>query len=61
MKIGLAFAIFSDIHRDDVSVEEKLEAIKTINGLETHNGVAKRYFIEVIDWLLERERSNEIE
>lgn len=63
MKAGDAYIIFHNIGNKDlkkkdgapVTEEERMEAIRLIADLPTHNGVKKDAMVEAIRYLLERE------
>lgn len=63
MKAGDAYIIFCNIGNKDmkkkdgapVTEEERMEAIRMIADLPTHNGVTKDAMVGVIRFLLERE------
>ena len=54
MNIGKATGIFMNIETDKYTVIEKGQAILQVIQMPTHNGIAKRYFLEVIWWLMQR-------
>lgn len=44
MSKGMAVAIFKDIYTTVATEEEKMESIKMVLSMETHNGITKRDF-----------------
>ena len=52
MNIGKAVAIFTNIDREDISLEEKGTAIYEVLKMPTHDGIRKDRMLKVIDWLL---------
>lgn len=53
MSIGTARWIFERINQGPYTDEEKLEAIKNVVGMETHNAIKKADMVTAIRWLLE--------
>ena len=51
MSIGKAVVIFEQIESDVYTDAEKLTAIRTVLGMETHNGVAKDLILKAFGWL----------
>ena len=51
MPIGKATAIFKNINDDKHSASEKIEAIKTVINMETHNSITKDDLIRALDWM----------
>lgn len=47
-----ARAIFQNIYLGEATTEEKVDAIKKVVGMETHNSFTKQEFINALDWLL---------
>lgn len=54
MEIGRASAIFKNICNSEAEECEKLEAIKTVCGMETKNSFTKQEIINTLNYLLER-------
>ena len=56
MTIGKAVAIFERIGsfklQDDVTDQEKIEAIETVLSMETFNGITKMNMVRVMIWML---------
>lgn len=52
MKVGRAIVIFTNIKKETCSEMEKVQAIKRVLEMPTHNGITKSEMVEVIDWLL---------
>lgn len=52
MLIGKAIAICEDIGADKWSATEKIEAVRTMASMATHNGVNKQTLLGVIKWML---------
>lgn len=52
MTLGTAYWIFRYIENTVYSDTEKIEAIKIISELDTHNAIKKEKMAEVIKWLL---------
>lgn len=50
MNIGRACGIFKNIN-GDYSDEEKLEAIRLVIDMETHNGITKVNMLCALNWL----------
>lgn len=53
MSIGMATAIFKDIYTSVATEEEKMKSIKMVLSMETHNGITKRDFVNVLRYLME--------
>ena len=47
-----ARSIFQNIYLSEETTEEKVDAIRKVIGMETHNSFTKQEFINVLDWLL---------
>lgn len=62
MNLGKAIAIFKNINDDQFSDAEKLEAIRMVIDMETHNSISKANFLYALAWLLkagdQREHAN---
>ena len=54
MHLGKATAIFNHIETENSTDQEKLEAIKRVLDMETHNGITKQACFEVLSWLMEK-------
>ena len=54
MTIGTAYWIFRNIENTVYTDDEKIEAIKIISGLDTHNAIKKEKMAEAIKWLLRK-------
>lgn len=52
MSKGMAVAIFKDIYTQVATEEEKMESIKMVLSMGTHNGITKRDFINVLRYLM---------
>ena len=52
MNIGKAVAIFRNIYRSERDDKEKLEAVKTVLNMETHNSITKQEFINALDYFV---------
>ncbi|WP_418613936.1 hypothetical protein [[Ruminococcus] torques] len=50
MNIGLACAIFQNINSEKYTENEKLEAIKKVLEMPTHNGTTKGEIISTFRW-----------
>lgn len=50
MNIGIACAIFQNINSQKYTEDEKLEAIKEVLELVTHNGITKAEIISAFRW-----------
>ena len=59
MSKGMAVEIFKDIYTPVATEEEKMESIKMVLSMETHNGITKRDFINVIRYLMGRTKKQE--
>ena len=59
MSKGMAVAIFRDIYTPVATEEEKMESIKMVLSMETHNGITKRDFINVLRYLMGRMEKQE--
>ena len=44
--------IFQNIYLSEETTEEKVDAIRKVIGMETHNSFTKQEFINALDWLL---------
>lgn len=53
MNIGKAVAIFKQIESDKYRDSEKLEAIKLVIEMPTHNGIHKDTIIKAFRWLFD--------
>lgn len=51
MNTGKAIGIFRNINDGKYSASEKIEAIKTVINMETHNSISKDDLIRALDWL----------
>lgn len=54
MNIGKACAIFRNINNDKFTDDEKIEAIREVIDMETHNGIAKSDCFYALSWLLNK-------
>lgn len=52
MSKGMAVAIFKDIYTQVATEEEKMESIKMVLSMGTHNGIRKQDFINVLRYLM---------
>ncbi len=52
MSKGMAVAIFKDIYTTVATEEEKMESIKMVLSMGTHNGIRKQDFINVLRYLM---------
>ena len=59
MSKGMAVAIFKDIYTQVATEEEKMESIKMVLSMETHNGIRKQDFINVLRYLMGRMEKQE--
>lgn len=50
MNIGVACAIFQNINSKKYTEDEKLEAIKNVLEMPTHNGITKAEIISAFRW-----------
>lgn len=55
MSTGTAHWIFENIEQSTYTDEEKLEAIKIISEMETHNTIKKAELVAAIKWLLKHQ------
>ncbi|WP_320959025.1 hypothetical protein [Hungatella effluvii] len=53
MSTGTACWIFGNINQGPYTDEEKLEAIRIVAEMETHNAIKKAEMVAVMRWLLE--------
>lgn len=53
MSTGTACWIFEQIEQEIYSDEEKMEAIRIVVEMETHNAIKKAEMVTAIRWLLE--------
>ncbi len=53
MNIGRAYAIFDQIDSDQYAEQEKLNAIKQILAMPTHNGVTKSQIVNAFRWVFD--------
>lgn len=53
MNIGKACAIFEQIDSDKYSDSEKLEAVRNVVEMPTHNGITKDKMLAVLRWFSE--------
>ena len=60
MNIGKATSIFKDIASDKFTVTEKLQAIRKVLYMPTHNGISKEQILNALDWLLDQHCKIEI-
>lgn len=51
MELGKAIAIFNQIESDDYSDAEKIEAIRMVIDMETHNSITKAEILMALEWL----------
>ncbi len=51
MNIGKATSIFKDIANEEFAVTEKLQAIRKVLNMPTHNGISKEQILNALDWL----------
>ena len=54
MTIGQAASVFYDIESSTIRDKEKMNAIRFIAGLVTHNSIKKDAMMKVIRWLIAR-------
>lgn len=54
MNIGKAVGIYKNINSDGYSMSEKIEAIKVVVNMNTHNGISKNDELAVAKWLADR-------
>ena len=47
-----ARSIFQNIYLSEETTEEKVDAIRKVIGMETHNSFTKQEFINALGWLL---------
>lgn len=52
MSIGTACWIFGQIEQGAYTDEEKMEAIRIVAEMETHNAIKKTEMVAAIKWLL---------
>lgn len=52
MNIGKAAGIFYSIENPQTPDEVKVEAIRTVCDMATHNGITKAAMLDVIRWLM---------
>lgn len=53
MNIGKACAIFEQINSDRFTDAEKLEAVREVVEMPTHNGITKDKMLAVLRWFSE--------
>lgn len=53
MKIGRACAIFEQINSDKYSEQEKLNAIRQVIEMPTHNGITKDEILNAFKWFFD--------
>ena len=53
-----ARGIFQNIYLGEATTEEKVNAIRKVVGMETHNSFTKQEFINALDWLLNEQPKN---
>lgn len=53
MNIGKAVAIFKQIESDKYRDSEKMEAIKLVSEMPTHNSIRKDTIIKALRWLFD--------
>ena len=53
MNIGKACAVFEQISSDEYSDAEKLEAVREVVKMPTHNGITKAAMLDVLRWFVE--------
>lgn len=58
MTMGTAKWIFENLEDEKYSDKEKLEAIKIVSNMETHNSVTKKEMLAAIKWLMDYEEKN---
>jgi len=61
MNIGKATSIFKNITSEEFTVTEKLQAIRKVLNMPTHNGISKEQILNALDWLLDQHCKIEIE
>lgn len=61
MNIGKATSIFKDIASDKFTVPEKLQAIRKVLNMPTHNSISKEEILNALDWLWDKHCKIEIE
>lgn len=59
MSKGMAVAIFKDIYTQVATEEEKMESIKMVLSMATHNGITKQDFKNVLRYLMGRMEKQE--
>ena len=53
MTTGTARCVFENINQGPYTDDEKLEAIRIVSEMETHNAIKKDEMVMAIRWLLE--------
>ena len=61
MNIGKATSIFKNITSEEFSGTEKIQAIREVLNMPTHNGISKEQILFVLDWLWNQHCMIEIE
>ena len=61
MNIGKATSIFKNITSEEFTVTEKLQAIREVLNMPTHNGISKEQILLALDWLWSQHCKIEIE
>lgn len=56
MNIGLACCIFRSLDKAEFSDNEKMEAIKTVVEMETHNSIRREDCLKALAFLISREK-----
>ena len=51
MNIGKASTIFKNITSEEFTVIEKIQAIRKVLNMPTHNGISKEEILNALDWL----------
>lgn len=61
MNIGKATSIFKNITSDKFTVTEKIQAIREVLNMPTHNSISKEQILFALDWLWSQHCKIEIE
>lgn len=61
MNIGKATSIFKNITSDKFTVTEKIQAIREVLNMPTHNSISKEQILFALDWLWSKHCKIEIE
>jgi len=54
MNSGKATAIFKNITSEEFTVTEKIQAIREVLNMPTHNGISKEQILNALDWLWDK-------